>query len=92
MSVKDKSFDLDAILEEAAARKRERLAQETADAEMGEQAARQEMRQTEQQRVRQAAQITLSFLMPTLRLRQKRVFSKRNIQTDTLTVVLQRQI
>ena len=30
MSVKDKSFDLDAILEEAAARKRERLAQETA--------------------------------------------------------------
>lgn len=40
----------------------ERLAQETADAEMGEQAARQEMRQTEQQRVRQttrqAAQTT----------------------------------
>lgn len=36
----------------------ERLAQETADAEMGEQAARQEMRQTEQQRVRQAAQRT----------------------------------
>lgn len=40
----------------------ERLAQDTADAEMGEQAARQEMRQTEQQRVRQttrqAAQTT----------------------------------
>ena len=40
----------------------ERLAQETADAEMGEQAARQEIRQTEQQRVRQttrqAAQTT----------------------------------
>lgn len=40
----------------------ERLAQETADAEMGEQTARQEMRQTEQQRVRQttrqAAQTT----------------------------------
>lgn len=36
----------------------ERLAQETAEAEMGEQAARQEMRQTEQQRVRQAAQTT----------------------------------
>ena len=40
----------------------ERLAQETAEAEMGEQAARQEMRHTEQQRVRQttrqAAQAT----------------------------------
>lgn len=40
----------------------ERLAQDTADAEIGEQAARQEMRQTEQQRVRQttrqAAQTT----------------------------------
>lgn len=40
----------------------ERLAQETADAEIGEQAARHEMRQTEQQRVRQttrqAAQTT----------------------------------
>lgn len=33
----------------------ERLAQETADAEIGEQAARQEMRQTEQQRVRQTS-------------------------------------
>ena len=33
----------------------ERLAQETADAEMGEQAARQEMRQTEQQGVRQTS-------------------------------------
>ena len=44
-------------VQEAETRARiERLAQETADAEMGEQAARQDMRQTEQQRVRQTTE------------------------------------